>query len=119
MTDNTILAIDQGTTNTKALLMSADGRIVARASRPQSQSYPQPSWVEQDPVAIWQNVQAVVDECLIAASQPDLVAIAITNQRETVMLWERSTGQPLGPCIVWQCRRTVSFCETLRQRGLE
>lgn len=119
MSGNLILAIDQGTTNTKTLLMNADGLIIARAVRPQSQDYPQPGWVEQDPLAIWQNVQAVIDECLLAASHPALAAIAITNQRETVLLWERSTGHPLGPCIVWQCRRTASYCEGLRQRGLE
>jgi glycerol kinase len=114
-----ILAIDQGTTNTKALLLNAGGEVLARASRPQSQNYPHPAWVEQDPLAIWRSVQEVIDECLHAAANPSLAAVAITNQRETIMLWERRTGRPLGPCVVWQCRRTASFCEDLRARGLE
>src|SRR5512140_3634945 len=103
-----ILAVDQGTTNTKALLLDAAGMIVARASRRLTQSYPHPAWIEQDPLAIWQSVRAVIDECLQQLSDPPLAAVAITNQRETVMLWDRHTRQPLGPCIIWQCRRTAS-----------
>src|SRR5579859_4772981 len=119
MVSEVILALDQGTTNTKALLLNMDGRALARATRPQSPRYPQPSWIEQDPAQIWQNVRAVIDECLCAVSIPALAAIAITNQRETIMLWERRTSRPLGPCIVWQCRRTAAYCDELRARGLE
>ena len=114
-----ILAIDQGTTNTKALLLDAAGTVAARASRPLTQHYPHPAWVEQDPTAIWQSVREVIDDCLLQQNHPPLAAVAITNQRETVMLWDRHTGQPLGPCIVWQCRRTAPFCEELRTRQLE
>lgn len=112
-----ILAVDQGTTNTKALLINAQGTIVAQAARPLVQSYPHPAWVEQDALAVWESVRAVIDECLADVdSQPE--AIAITNQRESALLWERKSGQPLGPVISWQCRRTANFCASLRQRGL-
>ncbi len=114
-----ILAIDQGTTNTKALLVDAAGAIVSRAAKPLQQTFPHPGWVEQDAAAIWQSVQAAIDECLQAASEHELAAIAITNQRESVMLWDRQTGQPVGPVVIWQCRRTAPFCEELRARGLE
>ena len=115
----TILAIDQGTTNTKALLVDSSGSVLSRSSRPLRQTYPQPGWVEQDPVAIWQSVQGAIDECLQSLGDSDLIAIAVTNQRESVMLWDRVSGEPLGPCVVWQCRRTAPFCEELRARGLE
>jgi glycerol kinase len=113
-----ILAIDQGTTNTKALLVDHGGRVVARASRPLKQTYPQPAWVEQDPTEIWQSVREAVDEVLERADAADLTAVAVSNQRESVTAWDRSTGQPLGPVIVWQCRRTAAFCEGLRARRL-
>lgn len=113
-----ILAIDQGTTNTKVLLINAEGKVIAHAARPLSQSYPRPAWVEQDADAIWQSVRAAIDDCLAAAGEPQLAAIAITNQRESVTLWERASGQPLGPVVVWQCRRTADFCADLRARGL-
>jgi glycerol kinase len=113
-----ILAIDQGTTNTKALFVNASGEVVAQATHPVTQSYPQPAWVEQDAAALWQSVRAVIDECLagVGGLQPD--AIAITNQRESVVMWERQSGQPIGPVIVWQCRRTANFCAQLRTQGL-
>jgi len=113
-----ILAIDQGTTNTKVLLVDAQGWVIAQASRPLTQRYPQPAWVEQDADAIWQSVRAAIDECLASVAESQLAAIAITNQRESVMLWERDSGRPLGPVIVWQCRRTADFCAELRARGL-
>jgi glycerol kinase len=113
-----ILAIDQGTTNTKVLLVDAQGLVIAQASRPLTQRYPHPAWVEQDADAIWQSVRAAIDACLAAVAEPQLAAIAITNQRESVMLWERDSGRPLGPVIVWQCRRTADFCAELRARGL-
>jgi glycerol kinase len=114
-----ILAIDQGTTNTKALLVDAAGIVVSRAARPLRQTFPHPGWVEQDAAAIWQSVQEAIDECLQAAGEYELAALAITNQRESVMLWERQTGHPVGPVVIWQCRRTAPFCEALRARGLE
>jgi glycerol kinase len=119
MSYQAILSIDQGTTNTKALLVDATGVVVSRAARPLRQTFPHPGWVEQDAAAIWQSVREAIDECLRAASKYELAAIAITNQRESVMLWERQTGGPVGPVVIWQCRRTAPFCEALRARGLE
>ena len=113
-----ILAIDQGTTNTKVLLIDAHGVVIAQASRPLTQRYPQPAWVEQDAGAIWQSVREAIDACLAFVDDPQLAAIAITNQRESVTVWERASGRPLGPVIVWQCRRTADFCAELRTRGL-
>jgi glycerol kinase len=113
-----ILAIDQGTTNTKVLMFDDAGGVVARASRPVAIAFPQPSWVEQDPDALWRSVEDGIEACLSATSlRPDVVAV--TNQRESVLVWERASGRPLGPCITWQCRRTSAFCDELRSRGLE
>ncbi len=117
-TSDIILAIDQGTTNTKVMLVNQQGSILGQASRPLTQHYPQPAWVEQDAAAIWQSVHEAIDECLAAAGDPQLAAIAITNQRESVTLWERASGRPLGPVVVWQCRRSAEFCAELRTRGL-
>lgn len=114
-----ILAIDQGTTNTKALMVNDAGVVVSRATRPLRQAFPHPGWVEQDPAAIWQSVREAVDECLQATGKHELAALAISNQRESVMLWDRRTGQPIGPVVIWQCRRTAPFCDELRSRGLE
>ena len=114
-----ILAIDQGTTNTKALIVDRSGAVIAGASRSLAQSHPQPAWVEQDPLAIWRSVQEAIDGCLAQAGPRPLAAIAVTNQRETALAWERRTGQPLGPAIGWQCQRTAAFCEQLRAQGLE
>ncbi len=114
-----ILSIDQGTTNTKVLLVDPCGAVAHRASRPLSVSYPQPAWVEQDPLALWQSTQEAIEECLQMAGNPDLAAIAITNQRESVVLWERRSGLPVGPCVIWQCQRGASFCKELEATGLE
>jgi glycerol kinase len=118
MSDGLILAIDQGTTNTKALLVSAAGAIVARASCPVEVAYPQPAWVEQDGRALWHSVRAAADACLEQAGDPPLAAVAIANQRETALIWDRRSGEPLGPAVVWQCRRTAAFCEGLRAQGV-
>jgi len=114
-----ILTIDQGTTNTKALLVGADGAVIARASRPVEVTFPKPGWVEQDADAIWQTVTGAIDDCLAQAggARPD--AVAITNQRESVLVWDRVTGVPVGPVVVWQCRRTASHAERLRADGWE
>jgi glycerol kinase len=113
-----VLAIDQGTTNSKVLLFDDAGRVVARASRPVAISFPQPGWVEQDPAALWRSVEEGIEACLTSTSAtPDVVAV--TNQRESVLVWDRATGRPLGPCITWQCRRTSAFCDELRSRGLQ
>src|SRR3984893_1070664 len=119
MSKDLILAIDQGTTNTKAIVIDRDGEILARASVPMEIAFPHPAWVEQDPLTIWLSVQTVIDSCIgqIAPEKPG--AIGISNQRETVLVWDRSNGRPLGPAVNWQCRRTADFCQQLRDRHLE
>jgi glycerol kinase len=109
-----ILAIDQGTTNTRALVFDRQGRVAGSSSQELTQSYPFPGWVEHDPEEIWRSVAAVVQGALTAAQidRGGLAAIGLTNQRETVVLWERATGRPLAPAIVWQDRRTADFCNT-------
>ena len=114
-----ILAVDQGTTNTKVLLLDRSGTIVAKASRPLAIAFPKPGWVEQDARDLWVSVCDAVDDCMAQAGNADIAAVGITNQRESVVVWDRRTGDPAGPCVVWQCRRTVPFCEQLRQAGLE
>jgi glycerol kinase len=114
-----VLAIDQGTTNTKAIVIDREGNILARASVPMEIAFPHPGWVEQDPEKIWCSVETVIDSCIsqIAPEKPG--AIGISNQRETILAWDRSSGRPLGPAVVWQCRRTADFCQRLREQGLE
>jgi glycerol kinase len=114
-----ILAIDQGTTNTKALLIDRDGQIVASASRPLFIRYPRPAWVEQDPWELWTSIATAAGECLLRAGGVTPAAIGVSNQRESVVVWDRRTGEPAGPCVVWQCRRTAPFCAALRERGAE
>ncbi|MGC4404117.1 glycerol kinase GlpK [Methyloversatilis sp. MC4-4] len=116
-----ILALDQGTTSSRALVFDATGRVVAMAQRELPQSYPQPGWVEHDALRIWTDTLACAHEALLrAAAKADrIAAIGITNQRETVLLWERATGTPLAPAIVWQDRRTADTCERLRADGHE
>jgi glycerol kinase len=107
-----ILAIDQGTTSTRAVIYGADGQTRGSAARELSQHYPQPGWVEHDADEIWQSVIVVVAEALAVAgiSARELAAIGITNQRETTMLWDRASGRPVARAIVWQDRRTSDFC---------
>ena len=114
-----ILAIDQGTTNTKALLLDHSGAVRARASRPLAIAFPEPGWVEQDALELWRSVVEVIEDCLAQAGAAKIAAIGVSNQRESVICWDRSTGQPGGPCIVWQCRRTAPWCAELERRGLE
>jgi glycerol kinase len=114
-----VLAIDQGTTNTKAIVVDRGGKILARASVPVEISFPKPAWVEQNPMSIWQGVESVIDSCLQQISPEIPKVLGISNQRETVLIWDRQTGEPLGPAVVWQCRRTAEFCHELRDRGLE
>jgi len=110
-----IVAIDQGTTSTRALRVDRDGRVEAIASRELRQHYPRPGWVEHDPEDIWHDTVAVLREVI----DDDVDAIGITNQRETILLWDRATGTPLHRAIVWQDRRTADYCERLVADGLE
>jgi glycerol kinase len=116
--DALILAIDQGTTNTKAILVDRRGRIVAQASRPMAIEYPRPGWVQQDAMAVWMAVRDCIDESLAAVHSPPLAAIGISNQRESGLLWERASGRPVGPLVTWQCRRSADLCTRLREDGL-
>lgn len=115
---NYILAIDQGTTNTKAILVNQKGEVVMQASRPVDIQFPKPAWVEQNANVIWQSVKDAINDCLQQANNPKLAAIGITNQRESILAWERSTGKAIGPVITWQCRRSAPFCEILREKNL-
>jgi len=117
----TILALDQGTTSSRALLFDEAGRMIGLAQRETRQYYPQPGWVEQDPEEIFQSQLQVAREALARAgvAGAEVAAIGITNQRETTLVWERATGQPIHPAIVWQDRRTADLCESLRAQGLE
>jgi glycerol kinase len=108
-----ILAIDQGTTGTRSVLYNEQGQIVDKADRELRQIYPRPGWVEHDPMEIWQTVVATVRE-LCSRHKEKIVAIGITNQRETTILWDKKTGQPIHNAIVWQCRRTADLCEQLK-----
>lgn len=116
-----ILALDQGTTSSRAMVFDRDGRIVSMAQREFRQIYPKPGWVEHDPDEIWRSQISVAIEALANANlQPaDIAAIGITNQRETTLLWDRETGEPLHNAIVWQDRRTAPLCESLRNSGHE
>lgn len=117
--DGAVLAIDQGTSNSKALLVSPNGTIMGQASAPVAIAYPHTAWVEQDPNLIWASVQSAIDACLAPHSNLPIAALAISNQRESALVWERATGKALGPCITWQCRRTAPFCLELASQGLE
>ena len=116
-----ILALDQGTTSSRALLFDRSGEILATSQREFTQHFPQPGWVEHDALEIWRT------QCLVAAeaiaqstlAAGDIGAIGITNQRETTVLWDRANGLPLAPAIVWQDRRTADFCDALKREGLE
>lgn len=109
-----VLAIDQGTTNTKAVLVGECGEILASASRPVPIRFPQPGWVEQDPMELWRSVEEAAAVCMQRASGGTPDAIGISNQRESAVAWDRQTGEPIGPCIGWQCRRTADFCSKVR-----
>jgi glycerol kinase len=115
-----ILALDQGTTSSRAILFDLQGHPCAHASQEIRQIYPQPGWVEHDPMEIWHSQWAVVERVLreSGVAAHDISASGIANQRETTLLWERASGQPVYNAIVWQCRRSVPWCEKLQQQGL-
>jgi glycerol kinase len=116
-----ILALDQGTTSSRAILFNHEGRVVRAANQEFPQIYPQPAWVEHDPEAIWSSQLAVAQRVLREAGlRPEHVAaIGLTNQRETALVWERDTGQPIMHAIVWQDRRTAAICDQLKTEGWE
>ncbi|UCF98468.1 MAG: glycerol kinase GlpK [Spirochaetaceae bacterium] len=121
MEQKVIMAVDQGTTGTRVILFDHEGNIIANAYREIAQVYPQPGWVEHDPKEYWQTVLECTREVMEKGGlkATEIAAIGITNQRETTILWDKDTGQPLYNAIVWQCRRTAAMCEELKAKGLE
>ena len=115
-----LLALDQGTSSSRSIVFDAQGRIVAMAQREFRQIYPQLGWVEHDPKEIWESQLATAQEALAKAGlkAADIASIGITNQRETTLLWNRRTGEPVHNAIVWQDRRAEPTCAALRERGL-
>lgn len=116
-----VLALDQGTTSSRAILFDREANVVAVAQQPFPQIYPQPGWVEHDPAALWETQIGAAREVLAKAGvrADEVAAIGLTNQRETTLVWERDTGTPLCNAIVWQCRRTAGLCDALTARGFE
>jgi glycerol kinase len=112
-----LLAVDQGTSSTKAVLVDAAGAIVAHGSAPLSQSHPQPGWVEQSADAIWETARAAVAACHADRDPARIAAVGLSTQRESLVLWERESGRPVGPLLSWQDQRTASECAWLRSRG--
>ena len=116
-----VLALDQGTTSSRAIIFDKKGNIVGKAQNEFEQIYPQAGWVEHDPLAILYSQFQAVSSCILSSgvNPCDIAGIGITNQRETTILWDRQTGKPVYNAIVWQCRRTAELCEELKAQGLE
>jgi glycerol kinase len=112
-----ILSLDQGTTSSRAILFDKSGQVVRKAQREFKQIYPQPGWVEHDPSEIWESQMAVARE--VIDDPNEIVALGITNQRETTIVWDRTTGEPVYNAIVWQDRRTAHLCDQLRDEGFD
>lgn len=120
MTKKYLLALDQGTTSSRCIIFGRGGNILSVAQREFTQFYPQSGWVEHDALEIFDTQLAVAREALekLGASPDEIAAIGITNQRETTIVWDRKTGKPVCPAIVWQCRRTAEYCDSLKAQGL-
>lgn len=118
--DKLIMALDSGTTSNRCILFDKKGTIVSMAQKEFPQYFPQPGWVEHDPEEIWQTQLSVARMAMekVGAQAEDIAAIGITNQRETTIVWEKKTGRPICNAIVWQCRRTSEFCDSLKEKGL-
>src|SRR3954447_9383004 len=114
-----ILAFDQGTTSSRAIVFDKNGMIKSMAQKEFTQLFPQPGWVEHDPNEIWSTQLGVAAEAITKAGSTvkDIAAIGITNQRETTMVWDRNTNEPICNAIVWQDRRTASYCDELKEKG--
>ncbi|WP_316766825.1 glycerol kinase GlpK [Pedobacter frigiditerrae] len=117
---NYILSLDQGTTSSRAIVFNHNGEIIAIAQKEFTQIYPNAGWVEHDPLEIWSTQLSVAAEVIVKAglSAADINSIGITNQRETTVVWDRETGQPIYNAIVWQDRRTSDYCDSIRKQGL-
>ena len=114
-----ILALDQGTTSSRAIAFDRSGNIAALSQQSLPQHYPQAGWVEHDPLEIWDTQRRAAAEVIARLPEGSVAGIGVTNQRETTILWDKATGEPVYNAIVWQCRRTAEFCEELKRRGLE
>lgn len=114
-----VMALDQGTTSSRCILFNREGDICSMAQKEFTQYFPKPGWVEHDPMEIWSSQLSVAMECMskIGVNAEDVAAIGITNQRETTIVWDKSTGQPVYPAIVWQCRRTSDMIDELEREG--
>ncbi|MGN0969578.1 MAG: glycerol kinase GlpK, partial [Evtepia sp.] len=114
-----LLALDQGTTSSRAILFTRGGAVVSSAQIPFPQHYPKPGWVEHDPMELLTSQLQAVAQCVekSGVNPGDIAAVGLANQRETAVVWERKTGRPVGNAIVWQCRRTADFCTQLQQEG--
>ena len=120
MAERFILVLDEGTTSTRAMLFTPAGECVGIVQKELEQNYPRPGWVEHDADEIWRFTLHCARTCVKkAGGAQQIIAIGITNQRETIVFWDKKTGQPLGPAIVWQDRRTAALCEGLKERGYE
>ena len=115
-----VMALDQGTTSSRCILYDRSGQQISIAQKEFTQIYPHEGWVEHDPMEIWSTQIGVAQEALlkINATYEDIDSIGITNQRETTVVWDRNTGEPVYNAIVWQCRRTAEYCDMLREKGL-
>jgi glycerol kinase len=118
---NYIIALDQGTTSSRAIIFDRDANVVCTAQREFAQHYPQAGWVEHDPMEIFATQSAVMVEALAQAGlhHDQVAAIGITNQRETTVVWDKNTGRPIYNAIVWQCRRSTEICQQLKRDGHE
>ncbi|MGL5869729.1 glycerol kinase GlpK [Clostridium chrysemydis] len=116
-----IIALDQGTTSSRAIIFDKDQNILGISQKEITQFYPKEGWVEHNPMEIWASQYGVLQEALAKANitQEEIAAIGITNQRETTIVWDKNTGEPIYNAIVWQCRRTAKICDELREKGLE
>jgi glycerol kinase len=116
-----LMALDQGTTSSRCILFDREGKACSQVNREFRQYYPQDGWVEHDPMQIWATQMGVAVEAMmkLGITAEDVAALGITNQRETVIVWEKSTGRPIYPAIVWQCRRTADLCADMKKNGAE
>ena len=117
---NYVMALDAGTTSNRCILFNERGEICSSAQKEFRQYFPQPGWVEHDANEIWSTQLGVAVEAMskIGAEAADIAAIGITNQRETTIVWDKITGEPVYHAIVWQCRRTSEYCDSLKEKGL-
>ncbi len=113
-----VLALDQGTTSSRAIVFDAKAQVVAKGQHDFPQHYPQPGWVEHDPMDIWETERRAAADAIAALPAGSIAGIGVTNQRETTILWDKNTGEPVYNAIVWQCRRTAELCEELKRQGL-